>query len=316
MGSSFPAPFYNALFVQYQKASGITIIDNGTDSESGIRSLQDKTIDFVETKTILSKQNLAEFQSEIVSIPICLGAIVLAYNIPKVPDLKLNASLISDIYLKNITHWNDPAIRAVNPEANLPALKITVIHRSDESGSSYIFSDFLYKTDAQWREKMGKGRSLNWQTELGVNGNVPACATIRQEEGSIGYIGVEYASMFGLPTALIRNASGNYIKADTESIRAAARTDHSDDMWITITNPPHEEAYPLSCYSWFLVYKNQAKAHRSEKKHKALKDFLLFSIDSERQKLAGAMSYVPLPEVMAEKAKKQIELMKWNDNEK
>jgi ABC-type phosphate transport system, periplasmic component len=163
---------------------------------------------------------------------------------------------------------------------------------------------------------MGKGRSLNWQAKLGVNGNIPVCTTIRQKEGSIGYIGTEYASMFGLSTALIRNASGNYIKANSGSIRAAAETDYSDDMRIIITNSPNKDAYPLSCYSWFLVHKNQAKAHRSEKKHKALKDFLLFSIGSEQQKLAGAMSYVPLPEVIAERAKKQIESMEWNNNEK
>jgi len=309
MGSSFPVPFYNALFAQYQKVSGNTIIDNGSDSESGIRSLRDQTINFLETKVILSEQDKAGFKSEILSIPICLSAIVLAYNIPGVYDLKLNSSLITDIYLQNITYWNDPAIKAVNPDIDLPSLKITVIHRSDESGSSSIFSDYLCKTDAQWKEKMGRGKSLNWHSSIGINGSISASATIRQREGSIGYIVTEYASMFDLPTASIRNASGNYVKAGRESIRIAAETGYPE-----ITNSLAEEAYPLSCFSWFLVYKNQAETHRSEKKYKILKDFLLFAVSPEQQKLSETMSYIPLPDAVLEKAKKQIELMEWRKN--
>lgn len=316
MGATFSVPFYNTLFTQYNQNSGNTIINNASDSEFGIRCLQDRTVDFIGIRFPLSNYDLLEFPADILTIPVCMGAIVLAYHVPEISNLRLTPSLISDIFLGNVNSWDDPAIRALNPGIELPPTKITIIHRSDESGANYVFSDYLCKTSPEWEEKMGKGKALNWRRGIGANGSIETAATIKQMKGSIGYIGSEYASMFELPAAEIQNAAGNFVKADRTTIQSAAETDHTGDMRITITNSSHENAYPLSSFSWFLVYKNQAQAQRSEKKYEILKDFLLFTLNPEQQKLAGTMSYVPLPETIREEAKKQIEKMEWKDDER
>lgn len=315
-GASFPFPFYNTLFSQYENASGNLIINNGYSSGSGIRSLLDKLIDFAGSDAILSEEEFAQFDSEVLTIPICLGAIVLAYNIPDSPCLKLNSSLISDIFLQKITHWNDPAIQKVNPDLNLPNLPITIIRRSDGSGTNFVFSDYLCKTSSEWEEKMGRGRSLSWHSGIAVSGNILAATTIERTPGSMGYIGQEHATVLDLPIAAIQNRSGEYVLPTKESILAAAEMDYPDDMRVMLTDSPNKNAYPLSCYSWFYVYKNQAYAERNIEKYNTLKDFLYYTISPEQQKMAGSMSYVPLPDNVIEKARNQIESLKWDEHER
>lgn len=316
MGASFPYPFYNTLFSQYKNASGNLIINNGYSSGWGIRALLDQSVDFAGCDAILLQEELAQFDSEVLSIPVCLGAIVLAYNVSEIPQLKLNSSLISDIFLQKITNWNDPEIKKINPELNLPDLPILIIRRSDGSGTNYVFSDYLCKTNPEWEEKMGRGRSLSWHSGIAVSGNILAATTIERTRGSIGYVGQEQATVLNLPYASIQNRAGKYILPTQESILAATSIDYPDDMRVMITDSPNENAYPLSCYSWFYVYKNQAYENRSLEKYNTLKDFLYYSISPEQQKIAGSMSYVPLPEEVVEKAKKQIESLKWEKYER
>ena len=316
MGSSLPLPFYSILFTQYTQTSGNTITENGLSSGSGIRSLRDKIIDFASVDAILTEQEMSEFGSEVLAIPTCLGAIVLAYNLPGVTELRLNPDIIADIFLKKIKFWNDPTIQTLNPDVRLPATDITTIHRSDGSGSSYIFTDYLCKVSPEWKEKMGKGHSIRWKSGISVGGNTVASATIKQVDGSIGYIGAEHASMLKLPTIAIRNASGKYVKATAQSIQIAAETDYPDGKMLSITNSPHEDAYPISCFSWFLVYKNQAYAKRGPRKSEMLKEFLFFALAPQQQKIAATMAYVPLPEEIANKARKQIESIEWNPDER
>ena len=316
IGTTFQHPFCNTLFRQYKKNKGITILDNEYNTGTGIRALQDRTVDFAASDAILSEQEIKEFKSEILSIPVCLGAIVITYNLPEVDDLKLSSALLAGIFLKKIEKWNDPAIKAINPELDLPDLKITVVSSSDESGSNYIFSEYLSKTNQEWAQTMGKGKSINWESDIAVNKNMLVATAVKQITGSITYLGMEHAAMLGLSKAILQNASGEYVSATKESIRVAAEIDYSNDMRIMITNSANKGAYPLACYSFLLVYKNQAYAHRSQTKKNILKDFLLFAVRPEQQKLANSMTYVPLPDQVVEIAKKQIESIVWNKDER
>ena len=192
-GATFPMPYYNMVFKAYTSETGTLLTYGGIGSGGGIRSLNDKVVDFGATDAFLSNEKLAAMPAEVVHIPTVLGAVVIAYNLPGVDDLKLSNTLLEKIFMGEITKWNDPAIKSNNEDVSLPDMDITFIHRSDGSGTTYIFSDFMTKISSKWADKVGKGKSLQWPVGMGAKGNPGVAGTIKQTEGAIGYIGSEYA---------------------------------------------------------------------------------------------------------------------------
>jgi phosphate transport system substrate-binding protein len=295
-GATFPLPYYNVVFKNYTEKTGRKVTYGGIGSGGGIRSLKDRTVDFCASDAFLSDKELNEFPAEVVHIPTCMGAVVLAYNLPEVAALNLNGMLLSDIFLGNIVRWNDPKIKALNPDVALPDRTITPVYRSDGSGTTFVFSDYLNKASREWNEKMGAGKSLKWPAGIAAKGNPGVAGTVQQTAGAIGYIGSEYALSLQIPGAKLQNKSGNFVEATAETVSAAANVELPDDMRTMITDSPQPGAYPISCFTWIIVYKNQLYADRKTTDGKALIDLLDYLLSNDAQSLAADLHYSPLPE--------------------
>lgn len=314
MGASFPHPFYGIIFENYLQQTGKIISDNATGSGNGMRALQDKTVDFAGSDAIPTKKEFSEFKKDILLIPTCLGGLVITYNLPGVEDLKLDGTVLAEIFMNKIQYWDNEAIQKQNPEKELPHQKIVLVYRSNGSGSSFVLSDYLSKVSSEWNKKMGRGKSFNWGKGVSAKNSSQLAFLVSQTEGSIGYTSAEHADIFNLSQVALKNSHNEYIKYNKESVLAA--TDFElPDYPVMITNSPNKNAYPLSCYSWILVYKNQAYNKRTQEKYNSLKDFLSFLISEENQNIAGKLNYVPLPENALNKAKKLISTMEWKESE-
>lgn len=302
-GATFPMPYYNMVFKAYTSETGTLLTYGGIGSGGGIRSLTDKVVDFGATDAFLNDKKLSGMPAEVVHIPTVLGAVVIAYNLPGVDKLKLSNSLLEKIFMGEITKWNDPAIKNNNTEVSLPDLDITFIHRSDGSGTTYIFSDFMTKISPKWADAVGKGKSLLWPVGMGAKGNPGVAGTIKQTEGAIGYIGSEYAFAQKIQTAKVQNSSGNYIEPSIESVSAAAQGEIPADTRITLTNSDDPNSYPISGFTWIILYKEQSYNNRSKEQALATVTFLDWLVSSEAQSQAEKVHYAPLPDAAVEKAK-------------
>ena len=311
-GATFPLPFYNLAFKTYQQSTGATVTYGGIGSGGGIRSLKDKIVDFGGSDAYLSDQELAEMPGEVVHIPTCMGAVVIAYNLPEIKDLKLSGEIVADMYLGKITKWNDKAIQELNPGLRLPDQDINPVYRSDGSGTTFVFSDYLSKVSGEWKEKIGAGKSLKWPTGLAAKGNPGVAGTVSQTPGAIGYVGSEYAFALNMPMAQMRNSSGNFIVPTTESISAAASGEIPADTRTMITNPSAPDAYPISCFTWIILYKEQAYADRSQAQAKATVDLLKWMLGQEAQALTTKVHYSPLPQGAVDNANALLNSVTYN----
>lgn len=311
-GATFPQPFYAIVFKNYIQKTGNNVNYGGIGSGGGIRSLKDKTVEFGASDAYLSDEETSSMGSEVVHVPTCLGAVVLSYNLKDVNGLKLTGELIADIYLGKITKWNDPKIKAVNPGLNLPNKTITPVYRSDGSGTTFVFSDYLTKISPAWASSPGTGKSLKWPTGVAAKGNPGVANTVAQTDGSIGYIGSEYALSMNIPIALLQNNAGNFVEANAQTISAAANIDLPGDMRTMITNSPEANAYPISCFTWIIVYKEQAYNNRSKAQAEATTDLLNYVIGSEGQEVAGKIHYAPLPEKALKNAEAIVKSITYN----
>ena len=302
-GATFPLPFYNLSFKKYTKAEGTLLTYGGIGSGGGIRSLKDKVVDFGATDAFLDAKKEADMPAEIVHIPTCIGAVVIAYNLASVEELKLTNSNLEGIFMGTITKWNDEKLKASNPDIELPDLDITFVHRSDGSGTTYIFSDYMTKISEKWNEKVGKGKSLKWLVGIGAKGNPGVAGTIKQTEGSIGYIGSEFAFAQKIAFAKVQNSSGNYIEPSLASISAAAKGDIPADTKVMLTNSSASDAYPICGFTWLILYKEQKYDGRSHQQAKELLKFLHWIIDKDAQALAQQVNYAALPEKAISNAK-------------
>ena len=313
-GATFPLPYYNMVFKNYTKATEVLVTYGGIGSGGGIRSLKDKVVDFGATDAYLSDDNLAEMPGEVVHIPTCIGAVVIAYNLQGVEELKLSNELLEKIFMGDVTNWNDPLLKANNPGVNFPDLEITFVHRSDGSGTTYIFSDFMSKISQKWADAIGRGKSLNWAVGMGAKGNPGVAGTISQTAGSIGYIGSEFAFAQKIKTAKVQNSSGNYIEPSIESISAAAKGEIPADTRIMLTNSSDPDSYPISGFTWIILYKEQAYDNRSESQATGTLTFLDWLISEEAQADAAKVNYAPLPETAVTKAKDLLKGVTYNGN--
>lgn len=301
-GATFPQPFYNLAFKKYSEEGGPVINYGGIGSGGGIKSLRDKVVDFGATDAYLSDIEISEMPAEVVHIPTCIGAVVIAYNLPGVTGLKLKPDLLEGIFLGTITKWNDKRIADVNPGLTLPDMNITVVYRSDGSGTTYIFSDYMSKVSQTWNETLGRGKALNWPVGIGAKGNPGVSGTISQSQGTIGYIGFEYAIAQKISMAQVMNEAGNFIEPTLASFTAAAEAEMPVDTRIMITNSSHPEAYPISSFTWIIMYREQAYAGRSQATAEATVNIVSWLIREKGQAIAMSVNYAPLPKKAAEKA--------------
>ena len=295
-GATFPMPFYNQLISDYATKTGILVTYGGIGSGGGIRSLKDKVVDFGATDAFVTDQQATDLSAPIVHIPTCLGAVVIAYNLTGVTSLKLKNEVLAKIFLGEIKKWNDVQIKADNPDVKLPDLNISVIYRSDGSGTTQIFSDYMSKINEKWAKNVGTGKSLNWPVGMGAKGNPGVAGTIRQTEGAFGYIGSEYAFAQKLPYVLLQNKSGNFIAPSVQSISAAAKGEIPEDTRIMLTNSNDPDAYPISAFTWIILYKEQAYNGRSRQQAEETVKFLNWLVGSDAQAVAQKVDYAPLPE--------------------
>jgi phosphate transport system substrate-binding protein len=255
----------------------------------------------------MSDENLAKAPRALWHFPTVAGADVITYNLPGEGVLKIDGPTIAGIFLGKITKWNDPAIVAQNPDAKLPDMDIVVVHRSDGSGTTYIFTDYLSKVSPDWKEKVGKGTSVSWPTGLGGKGNEGVSGQVRQTPGSMGYIELAYAKQNQLKYADVKNSSGNYVSPTIESITEALATAViPDDFRFSMVNPPGEKAYPISGSTWLLVYAEQKDHAKGEK----LVQFLKWAY-TDGEKLASSLDYAPLPDALIKRALERVEKVKY-----
>jgi phosphate transport system substrate-binding protein len=302
-GATFPMPYYNMVFKMYTDAFGTQITYGGIGSGGGIRSLTDKVVDFGASDAFLEDAKLAEIPAEVVHIPTCMGAVVIAYNLPGVDGLKLSSELLEKIFLGEITKWNDAEIAKNNEGLSLPNQNITVVYRSDGSGTTQIFSDYMTKIGAKWAEKVGAGKSLNWPVGIGAKGNPGVAGTIAATVGTIGYIGSEYSFSMKIQNALVANKAGNYVEPSIASISAAAQGSIPDDTRVMLTNSDNPESYPISGFTWIILYKEQAYNNRSLEQATATVKLLDWLISKDAQSVAEKVHYAPIPEATVVKAK-------------
>jgi len=304
-GATFPNPIYQKWFSEYHKAhSDIQFNYQSIGSGGGIRQVLAGTVDFGASDGPMSDEQLSQAKTRILHIPTVLGAVVPAYNVPGVSgDLKFTPQTLAGIFLGKITTWNDPAIAKENAGVNLPNQSIIVIHRSDGSGTTFIFTDYLSKVSSEWANGPGKGTSVKWPVGVGGKGNEGVAGQVRQLQGSIGYIELIYAVQNKIPYGVVKNASGNYVKASLDSVTAAAATAKSmpADFRVSITNAPGKDAYPISSFTWLLIPEKSKDAGKG----KILADFLNWMVD-DGQKMTAELTYAPLPESVASKVKGAI----------
>ena len=308
-GATFPNPIYQKWFSEYSKVhSDVQINYQSIGSGGGIRQVSEGIVDFGATDGPMSDEQLSSAKTKILHFPTVLGSVVPAYNMPGVTgEVKFTPEMLAGIFLKKISNWNDPIIAKANKDVKFPNQPIIVVHRSDGSGTTYIFTDYLSKISEDWKNGPGKGTSPKWPTGLGGKGNEGVAGWIRQLPGSIGYVELIYAVQNKINYGSVRNSSGAFMKADLASATAAAASVKSmpNDFRVSITNAPGKDAYPISSFTWLLI----PEKSKDEKKGKILADFLNWMVN-DGQKLVADLSYAPLPASVAEKVKGAIKQVK------
>ena len=294
-GATFPLPFYNVVFEQFGQVNGDFVAYGGIGSGGGVRNLRDKIVDFAASDAFLSEKEMEEIKNPVIHVPTCMGAVVLAYNLDGVETLNLSGDVIADIFAGEIKMWNDARLVALNPDVTLPAEAIIPVFRSDGSGTTFVFTDYLTKVSPMWKEKFGAGKSVNFPSGQAAKGNPGVAGVIAQTKNSIGYVGSEYAFAQKIPYARIANQCGELVEPTAASISAAASGEIPADTRCSITNSDAEGAYPISTFTWMIIYKEQSYAKRSKEQAIATLDLLHYILSDEAQGITSEVHYAPLP---------------------
>ena len=308
-GATFPYPIYSKWFNEYHKAHPeIQVNYQPIGSGGGIQQITAGTVDFGASDMPMTDKQIAAFPGKILNLPTVLGGVVPAYNVPGVTgEVKFTPEALAGIYLGKISKWNDKAITSVNPGVNFPDKDIIVIHRSDGSGTTFIWTDYFSKVSPEWKSQVGANTSVKWPLGMGGKGNEGVAGMIRQLQGAIGYVELIYALQNNISYGSVRNSAGVYVKASLESVTAAAASAAKmpADFRVSITNSPGKDAYPISSFTWMLIpvqSKNPANG-------KILSDFLNWMV-TDGQTMTSALSYAPLPQNVAAKEKEAIQQVK------
>jgi phosphate transport system substrate-binding protein len=303
-GATFPYPIYSKWFDEYAKVDpSVRFNYQSIGSGGGIRQITARTVDFGASDGPMTDDQLKKAPGDLLHIPTVLGAVVPTYNLPGSPKVRFTPDALAGIFLGKITKWNDPKLAAANPGVALPDQAILVVHRSDGSGTTYIWVDYLAKVSKEWEQKVGVGTSVNWPVGLGGKGNEGVAGQIKNTPGAIGYIELAYAIKNNLPAASVRNGAGKFVEpsiASTTAAAAGAARSMPADFRVSLTNSPGDAAYPIASFTWLLVYRDQP----DEAKGKALVKFLWWMIH-DGQKYTADLLYAPLPAPVV----KQIEAM-------
>ncbi|HJU64228.1 MAG TPA: phosphate ABC transporter substrate-binding protein PstS [Gemmatimonadaceae bacterium] len=300
-GATFPYPIYSKWFSDYARQTGVRINYQSIGSGGGIRQLSEGTVDFGASDSPMTDEEMTRAKGgPVLHVPMVIGAVVISYNVPGVPDsLKLTGEVIAEIFLGRITRWNDARIAALNPGVSLPASDILVVHRSDGSGTTYVFTDYLAAVSQAWRNGPGRGKEVRWPTGIGAKGNEGVAGQVKQTPGAVGYVELAYARQNRLAVASVRNQAGQFVAPAIESITAAAesaisRLGPDTDYRVSIVNAPGESAYPISSFTWILLYRNPTDPGKAQ----TLTNFLKWAI-RDGQQSAAALHYAPLPTALA-----------------
>jgi len=308
-GATFPYPIYSKWFDEYSKVNpGVLFNYQSIGSGGGIKQITAKTVDFGASDGPMTMDQMTQAPGRIYHIPTVMGAVVIAYNLEGVTKgLKLSGDVLADIYLGKITQWNDPRITEQNAGVNLPSTSIVVVHRSDGSGTSYIFTDYLSKVSSEWKGKVGKSTSVNWPLGLGGKGNEGVAGMLKQTPGGIGYVELAYAKENGLPYAFMKNQSGAYIEPTLASTsKAADGAAIPDDFRASVVNSPNPEAYPIASFTWLLIYKHMD----DHTKGAAIVNFIKWAI-TDGQKYTADLDYAPLPANVVEMIQQKLNQVKY-----
>jgi phosphate transport system substrate-binding protein len=294
-GATFPYPIYSKWFSEYNKLKpGVQINYQSIGSGGGIRQLTNQTVFFGATDGPMTPEQMQQAPGKILHLPTVLGAVVPIYNLPGASgEIKFNGPILADIFLGKITKWNDPAIAKLNGGMNLPATDITVVHRAEGSGTSYIWVDYLAKVSPEWLKKVGVNTSVNWPGGLGGKGNEGVAGLVQQTPGSLGYVELIYALQNKIAYGSVQNAEGEFVRATIQSVTAAAGAavkNMPKDFRVSITNAPGKGVYPISSFTWLLLYENPKDKGQS----KVMVDFMKWAL-TDGQKFAGDLGYAPLP---------------------
>ena len=306
-GATFPYPIYSKWFDEYAKVDpSVRFNYQSIGSGGGQKQILAQTVDFGASDGPMSDDNLSKAPGKILHIPTVAGAVVLTYNLAGNPSLKLDGDTVAGIYLGQIKKWNDPKIAALNPGAKLADQEIVVVHRSDGSGTTFIFTDYLSKVSGEWKQKAGNNTSVNWPTGIGGKGNEGVSGQVKQTPGAIGYVELIYALQNKMPYADVKNASGQFIKPTIESVTAALGTANiPDNFRFSMTNAPGSSAYPIAGATWLLVYEQQ----KDPTKGKKLVEFLKWAL-TKGEGMAKDLNYAPLPDEVQQRVLKRIDEIK------
>ena len=310
-GATFPDPIYKKWFQEYNGKTGTQINYQAIGSGGGIKQFTEATVDFGATDSPMKDDQMAAVQGNVVHLPTVMGAVVLTYKLSGLGTtrLKLDGATIADIFLGKVTKWNDRRIAGANPGAKLPNQDILVVHRSDGSGTSFIFTDYLSKVSAEWKTKVGAGPAVSWPTGLGGKGNDGVTQQVQQSEGAIGYVELIYAISNQLGYAEVKNAAGNFVEPSMASVSAAAASatfTPDTDFRVSITDAPGADAYPIASFTWLLVHTDMA----DEAKARSLKGFLDWMVTDEAQAMAEQLHYARLPAAVVGLVKERIGTLK------
>ncbi len=297
-GASFPSPLYQTWFSKYNKENpNIQVTYQSVGSGAGVEQFTQQTVDFGASDVAMKDEEIAAIDRGVVLLPMTAGSIVLAYNLPGVEGLKLSREVYVDILLGKIKKWNDPAISKINPDLKLPNSSINVVHRSDGSGTTGVFTKHLSDISPEWKKEVGSGKTVEWKTGIGAKGNEGVTAQILQTEGAVGYIEFGYAKQQNIPSASLENSSGKYIAPSSESAsQALSAVTLPENLRAFITDPEGADSYPIVSYTWILAYKNYDDAEKLE----AFKKVVNWSL-TEGQAYAEDLGYIPLPENVVSK---------------
>ncbi|MGZ3459884.1 MAG: phosphate ABC transporter substrate-binding protein PstS [Archangium sp.] len=301
-GATFPAPLYTKWFSEYNKLHpNLKFNYQAIGSGGGIQQVTNGTVDFGASDAPMKDEQLAKVPNTL-HIPTVMGAVVLTYNVPGLSELKLTPEALADIFLGKVTKWNDPALAKENPGAKLPDTDITVVHRSDGSGTSNIFTDYLSKVSPEWKSRVGAGTSVKWPTGLGAKGNDGVTGQVKQVPGALGYVELAYATQNKLPVAALKNHDGHFVKPTLESTSAAAAgIEIPEDFRVSITDAKGKDAYPMAAFTYLLVQKDQKDAVKGE----AIVKFIDWAIH-DGQKMAAPLDYAPLPKPVVAKVEQKL----------
>jgi phosphate transport system substrate-binding protein len=295
-GATFPNPIYTKWFDAYNKKTGVQINYQSIGSGGGIRQFTEGTVDFGASDGPMTAEQIQAVAGNVVHIPTVIGAVVLTYNLPSLGQtrLRLDGQTVVDMFMGRITKWNDPRIAALNPGVALPKLDLIIVHRSDGSGTTYVFTDYLTKISREWKDKVGFATSVNWPVGLGGKGNEGVTQQVKQVEGAVGYVELIYAVANNLPFAQLKNSAGNFVEPSLESASAAAagaKLKPDTDFRVSITNATGDKVYPITSFTWLLVRLDTKDAEKA----KLVRDYLAWMITDEAQAMAVELKYAPLP---------------------